>query len=61
MFIISRSLINNFIYKKITPLYKIINNINLSKQDFIDDIVDKDIVKEVKKDIILWAKKIIGN
>lgn len=57
MFIISRSLINNFIYKKITPLYKIINNINLSKQDFIDDIVDKDIVKEVKKDIILWAKK----
>lgn len=57
MFLITRILINNFLYKKIIPLYKLINNINIYKEDFIDDILDKDIVKEVKKDILLWAKK----
>jgi len=56
-FFVSKILINNFLYKKINPLYKIISTINFSKEKFIDDIEDKDIVKEIKKDIILWAKK----
>jgi len=55
--IITKKLINNLIYNKINPLYKIINAINFSKKDFIENIEDKDIAKEIKKDIILWAKK----
>ncbi len=53
----SSSFINNIIFEKISPIYRTIQNINVSKKDLTRDLEDKDILKAVKKDVILWAKR----
>lgn len=57
VFIFSSSFINNIILEKISPIYKTIQNVSISKKDIAKDIEDKDILKAVKKDVILWAKR----
>ncbi len=57
VYIFTVSFLTNFIYKKISPIYKTIQNVSASKKDVIKDFEDKDIIKEVKKDVMLWAKK----
>lgn len=53
----SSSFINSIIFEKISPIYKTIQNINVSKKDITRDLEDRDILKAVKKDVILWAKR----
>jgi two-component system phosphate regulon sensor histidine kinase PhoR len=57
VFIFSSSFINNIILEKISPIYKTIQNISASKKDISKNLEDKDILKAVKKDVILWAKR----
>jgi two-component system phosphate regulon sensor histidine kinase PhoR len=57
VFIFSSSFINNIIFEKISPIYKTIQSINVSKKDITKDLEDRDILKAVKKDVILWAKR----
>ncbi len=57
VFIIASSFINNIIFEKISPIYKTIQNISISKKDITKNLEDKDILKAVKKDVILWAKR----
>jgi two-component system phosphate regulon sensor histidine kinase PhoR len=53
----SSSFINNIIFERISPIYKTIQNVNVSKKDITKDLEDRDILKAVKKDVILWAKR----
>lgn len=57
VFIFSSSYINRIIFQKIIPLYKTIQNVSTSKKDISDDFEDTDILKAMKKDVILWAKR----
>ncbi len=57
VFVFSSSFINNIIFERISPIYKTIQNINVSKKDITKDLEDRDILKAVKKDVILWAKR----
>ncbi len=57
VYILSSSFLNKFIYKKINPIYKTIHNIGLLKKDLTGDLEGQDIMKEVRKDVMLWAKK----
>jgi len=57
VFIFSSSFINNIIFEKISPIYKTIQNISISKKDISKEMEDRDILKAVKKDVILWAKR----
>ncbi|MBN2612276.1 MAG: sensor histidine kinase [Bacteroidales bacterium] len=57
VFIFSSSYINKIILQKIIPLYKTIQNVSISKKDIPNDFDDKDILKAVRKDVILWAKR----
>jgi two-component system phosphate regulon sensor histidine kinase PhoR len=57
VFIFASSFINNIIFEKISPIYKTIQNISISKKDITKNLEDKDILKAVKKDVILWAKR----
>ena len=57
VYVYSSSFINNIIFEKISPIYKTIQNISVSKKDITKDLEDRDILKAVKKDVILWAKR----
>lgn len=57
VFIFASSFINNIIFEKISPIYKTIQNISISKKEITKNLEDKDILKAVKKDVILWAKR----
>ena len=57
VYLFTSSFINNIIFEKISPIYKTIQNINVSKKDITKDLEDRDILKAVKKDVILWAKR----
>ena len=49
-------LLNNFIIKKINPIYKTIHNISIPDEILKKDFAGKDIIPEVKHEVIDWAK-----
>lgn len=50
--------LNSFIYNKIKPIYKTIHNINFSEKRLKQELEEHelDIVKDVKDDVVKWAK-----
>jgi two-component system phosphate regulon sensor histidine kinase PhoR len=49
-------LLNSFIIEKINPIYKTIHNINIPDNVLHGDFSGKDIISEVKDEVIDWAK-----
>lgn len=49
--------LNQFIYKRIKPIYKTIQNISQSEEKLLDDIEDRDIIEYVQNDVMHWARK----
>lgn len=50
--------IEQFIYKKIKLIYKTIHNLKLKKEDALTDFgLDKDIISQVREEVIDWDKK----
>lgn len=48
-------LLNRFVTEKINPLYKTIYNLNINERHNPLDLIDKDIITEVKRDVLEWA------
>jgi len=56
MFMMISLLLNNFIIEKIEPIYKTIHNINIPDKVLQGDFSGKDLISEVKDEVIDWAK-----
>ncbi len=48
--------INNFIFEKINPIYKTIENIPLTKEELRKKLEGKDVIQEVNSIVINWAQ-----
>lgn len=48
--------LNSFILEKINPIYKTIHNINLPERELRKDLEKKDVINEVKNEVLTWAK-----
>lgn len=57
VYFLSLYFLNNFIIKKINPIYKTIQDVSINQKDFSDEFEDSDIIQGVKKDVMHWAKK----
>ncbi len=51
--------LNSFIFKKLKPIYKTIQNVNFSEEQLKRDMEEKerDLVQDVQADVLRWAKK----
>ena len=49
--------LNRLIVDRINPIYKSIQNINISKKDLLKTTEKKDILKVVESDVLGWAQK----
>jgi two-component system phosphate regulon sensor histidine kinase PhoR len=49
-------IINQYILKRIEPIYKTIDAIKIPHKELFDNIDDKDIIKELRTDVMGWAK-----
>ncbi len=56
IFIIVYYSLNSFILEKINPIYKTIHNINLPERELRKDLEKKDVINEVKNEVLTWAK-----
>ena len=57
MFMVSKHLLNKFIFEKINPVYKTIQDLNVSSKQLKRDLENKDILSEVNREVQQWAKK----
>lgn len=48
--------LNGFIFEKINPIYKTIHQINIPEKELRQDLEEKDVISEVKHEVIQWAK-----
>lgn len=48
--------LNKFIFEKINPIYKTIHNVNIPDKELWQDLEDKDIIAEVKNEVLIWAR-----
>ena len=56
-YIISFTIINNFVIEKVNPIYKSILDLALPEKILKKKFEDKDIISEVNKDVLDWAKR----
>lgn len=49
-------MLSEFIYEKINPIYKTLNNFNLGRRDFRKALEEKGIIAKVESDVSDWAK-----
>lgn len=51
--------LNNFIFNKLKPIYKTIQNIHFSEEQLKRDLEekDRDLIKDAQEDVLHWAKK----
>ncbi|MBN2486519.1 MAG: sensor histidine kinase [Bacteroidales bacterium] len=51
--------LNNFIFNRLKPIYKTIHSINFTEGSLKRDLEekDRDIVKDVQDDVLIWAKR----
>jgi len=56
IYILTHYMLNNYIIGKINPIYKTIHNLNVPENELYKNIEDKDLIEEVKKEVIDWAK-----
>lgn len=54
-FIAVNHLLHNFIFEKINPIYKTIQKLNYNEKELKRNLEEKDIIKEVNKEVIDWA------
>ena len=57
MFMVSKHLLNKFIFEKINPVYKTIQDLNVSSKQLKRDLENKDILSEVNREVQQWAQK----
>ena len=59
VFIVVFYLLNNFIYKRLKPIYKTIQSVNYSENRFKKylDEMDRNLVDDVQQDVLTWAKR----
>jgi two-component system phosphate regulon sensor histidine kinase PhoR len=55
IFISSQYLITRFIFEKINPIYKTIQNLNMPDKRYKRSFESKDIITEVNREVIEWA------
>lgn len=55
-FIVLYYTLNNFIIEKLKPVYKTIDSISIPASQLYEKVEDKDILEEVKHEVIHWAK-----
>jgi len=55
-FIIVNYTLNTFIFEKINPIYKTIENISLTKEELRKKLEGKDVIQEVNSMVINWAR-----
>jgi len=55
-FIIVYYTLNTFIFEKINPIYKTIENISLTKEELRKKLEGKDVIQEVNSMVINWAR-----
>lgn len=48
---------NGFIFEKINPIYKTIHKVNIGEKELRQDLEEKDVISEVRNEVILWAKR----
>jgi len=56
IYIVVYYLLNSFIFEKINPIYKTIHNLNIPENELKKDIEDKDMISEVNREVITWAR-----
>lgn len=56
-YIVTFNIINNFIVEKVNPIYKSILDIAVPKKNIKKKFEEKEIISEVNKDVLEWAKK----
>lgn len=57
IYIIVYYLLNSFIFEKINPIYKTIQNLNIPEKDLRKDLEEKDVIHEVNNEVLNWANK----
>ncbi len=57
LYIIVYFLLNSFIFEKINPIYKTIHNLNIPDKQLRKNLEEKDMITEVNKEVIVWARK----
>ncbi len=57
MYLLVKQMLNRFIFEKINPVYKTIQELNVSSKQFKKDFEGKDMLSEVNRDVQLWAQK----
>jgi two-component system phosphate regulon sensor histidine kinase PhoR len=55
MFFVVQYLITRFIFEKINPIYKTIQNLNIPENQLRKDLESKDIISEVNREVLEWA------
>lgn len=55
VFFSSQYLITHFIYEKINPIYKTIQNLNVPDKRHLRSLEGKDLISEVNREVIEWA------
>lgn len=49
--------LNSFIFDRINPIYKTIHNTNIIAKNLRKDLEDKDVLAEVEREVLSWARK----
>jgi two-component system phosphate regulon sensor histidine kinase PhoR len=51
--------LNDFIFKRLKPIYKTIHSINFSEEKLKSDLeeTDKDLIQNAQDDVLIWAKR----
>lgn len=57
IYIIVYYLLNSFIFEKINPIYKTIQNLNIPDKELKKNLEEKDIIAEVNNEVKNWADK----
>jgi two-component system phosphate regulon sensor histidine kinase PhoR len=55
MFFVVQYLIARFIFEKINPIYKTIQNLKIPEEQLRKDLESKDIISEVNREVLEWA------
>lgn len=57
MYLVSKHLLNKFIFEKINPVYKTIQDLNVPSHQLRKELENKDLISEVNREVQLWAQK----
>ncbi|MDX9847047.1 MAG: ATP-binding protein [Tenuifilaceae bacterium] len=55
MYLVVQNLLNLFIFEKIHPVYKTIQNLMVSDEELKKNLAGKDLIGEVNNEVVVWA------